>query len=59
MRVFVEIDRDRVLECATQFLFQVLNEVAYPAIEVVVVAVGDEDVVFVAWEKRHSAKILK
>lgn len=43
--VLVEINSDWFFDCSAQFLFQILNKVRYPVIEVVVVPIGDKDIV--------------
>ena len=48
MGIFIEVDGERVFEGAPKLLLQALNKSSYPSIEVIVVAIGDEDVIFIA-----------
>ena len=58
VRIRIEIDRNRFFYGGPQFPLKMFNECSYPPIEVVVVAVRDENVVLKAWDYRcHNLNI--
>ena len=58
MGVLIKINVDWFFDRGGQFFLQSIYEVRHPSTAVIVVAVGDEDVVFETWDDgRHVSNI--